>query len=213
MASPSRSRTTHMNCISGTPCPSHRRQELSTAAFQHPPVCATMHTIEQSTLEDFCSAKKHASCHHITRSVPGMKSLLPLRLLSPTLPEINVWPSSAPNNRSTFGMNIAPTVEDEYGNLREQMENEQDSDHRVEAHRRKPHRDIPIYTEPGSPLLNRAYLTDEEVHSSCNTSEDEWFDVNDYSGMEPEVSKCVRGFSRAEVGFLLFLKNPFNANT
>jgi hypothetical protein len=109
-------------------------------------------------------------------------------------------------------MNIAPTIENEYGILREQMENKQDSDHRVEYHRRKSHRDVPIYTEPGSPLLNRAYLTDEEIHSSCNTSEDEWFEVNDCSVMEPEAFECVRGLSTAEVGLLLCLKYPFNAD-
>ncbi|KAH8759182.1 hypothetical protein BGZ57DRAFT_932373 [Hyaloscypha finlandica] len=147
-----------------------------------------MHTIEQSTFEDSCSAKKHASYHHITRSVPGMKSLLPLRLLSP----VDVWPSSAPPNRSTFGMNIVSTDEDEDGSLPGKVDDGNDLESRAGNHRLKPYRDVPIYSEPGSPLLNRAYLTDEEVHSNCSTSEsEEWFEVYDYLGMEREASECV----------------------
>ncbi|PMD32364.1 hypothetical protein L207DRAFT_640162 [Hyaloscypha variabilis F] len=170
------------------PLPSHR-QELSTAAHQPSPVGATMHAIEQSTSEDFCRAKKHASYHHITRSVPGMKSLLPLRLLSPTLPDINAWPSSTPNNRSTFGMNITSYDEDRGGISQVQLEEKLDAGLRAGSQRLKPHRDVPIYSEPGSPLLNRAYLTDEEVRSSCSTSEsEEWFEVYDCLNMEHESS-------------------------
>lgn len=180
--------------------PRYRQQELSAASSQPPPVGATMHTIEEPTVEDFCSAKKHASCHHITRSVPGMTDLLPLRLLSPTLPEINAWPSSAPNNRSTFGMDLVQNIEDGHGISREQMGSEQDVESRIEDHRLKSCRDIPIYTEPGSPLLNRAYLTDEEVHASCNTSEsDDWLEVYDYSTMGPESSDCPGESSQTEV--------------
>jgi len=148
-----------------------------------------MHAIEQSTSEDFCRAKKHASYHHITRSVPGMKSLLPLRLLSPTLPDINAWPSSTPNNRSTFGMNITSYDGDRGGISQVQLEDKLDAGLRAGSQRVKPHRDVPIYSEPGSPLLNRAYLTDEEVRSSCSTSEsEEWFEVYDCLNMEHESS-------------------------
>jgi len=148
-----------------------------------------MHAIEQSTSEDFCRAKKHASYHHITRSVPGMKSLLPLRLLSPTLPDINAWPSSTPNNRSTFGMNITSNDEDRGGISQVQLEDKLDAGFRAGSQRLKRHRDVPIYSEPGSPLLNRAYLTDEEVRSSCSTSEsEEWFEVYDCLNMEHESS-------------------------
>ena len=184
------------------PLPSHRRQELRTAAYQPSPVGATMHAIEQSTSEDFCSAKKHASCQHITRSVPGMKSLLPLRLLSPTLSDINDWPSSPPNNRSTFGMNITSSDEIRDGISREQLGDGQDAGIRVGSQRLKPHRDVPIYSEPGSPLLNRAYLTDEEVQSSCNTSEsEEWFEVYDCLSMEHESSICGDESSTIKVSF------------
>ncbi|KAE9372808.1 hypothetical protein N431DRAFT_467043 [Stipitochalara longipes BDJ] len=147
-----------------------------------------MHTIEQSTSEDFCSAKKHASYHHITRSVPGMKSLLPLRLLSPTLPDTSDWPSSPPNNRSTFGMDITSNG-DQGGISRDRLEDEQDVELKVGSQKLKAYRDVPIYSEPGSPLLNRAYLTDEEVRSSYSPSEsEEWFEVYDCLGMEHEPS-------------------------
>lgn len=193
--------------------PSYRQQELSGASSQPSPVGATMHTIEQSTFEDFCSAKKHASCHHLTRSVPGMKNLLPLRMLSPSLPEINAWPSSAPNNRSTFGMDLVQNIEDGDGISKEQITSEQDVESRIENRRLKSYRDIPIYTEPGSPLVNRAYLTDEEVHASCNTSEsDEWFEYYDYSTMGPETPDCPVEFSQTEVSPLPVLSSHIDAN-
>jgi hypothetical protein len=101
-------------------------------------------------------------------------------------------------------MNLAPSLDHIGGVVRDQLENEQDSGSRLESHRLKAYRDIPIYTEPGSPVLNRAYLTDEEVHSSCNTSEsDEWFEANDSSGIEREPFDYVDEFNRREVFFFL----------
>jgi hypothetical protein len=164
--------------------------------------CATMHSIEQPTLENFCSSKKHAS-YHITRSVSGMKSLLPLRLLSPSLPEIDVWPS----NRSTFGMNIASNDEEEIEKSPEHLENE-DLGTKLDGHRLKSYRDIPIYTEPGSPLLSRVYLTDDELHFSSTTSEsDDSFEANDDAGVGiGGASECVGGPCSTKVNFLLFLE-------
>jgi hypothetical protein len=185
--------------------PRYQREERSTISTQPPQVRATMHSIEQPTLEDFCSSKKHAS-YHITRSVLGMKSLLPLRLLSPSLPEI-AWPSLALNNRSTFGMNIVSNDEENSERSPEQLENEHDSGTKLGGHRSKLYRDIPIYTEPGSPLLSRAYLTDDELHYSCTTSEsDEWFEVNDCAGIGIEGAfGCVGGSCRTKVVILLFV--------
>jgi hypothetical protein len=77
---------------------------------------------------------------------------------------------------------------------------------RAGNHRLKPYRDVPIYSEPGSPLLNRAYLTDEEVHSNCSTSEsEEWFEVYDYLGMEREASECVDESSTIKVALITIL--------
>lgn len=136
-----------------------------------------------------------------------MKSLLPLRLLSPTMPDTDVCPSSGPTNRSTFGMNIVPTMDAKVGSSREEQEDEQSTESRVGTRRSNPYRDMPIYTEPGSPLLNRAYLTDEEVHSSCNTSEsDEWFEAGEVSDIVPEASNCVGEPSRMGVSRLCWSK-------
>ena len=167
-----------------------------------------MHSIEQPTLEDSRSSKKHAS-YHITRSVPGMKSLLPLRLLSPSLPEINACPSLALNNRSMFGMSIVSNDEEDSERPPKQLENEQNLRAKLGSHRSKLYRDIPIYTEPGSPLLSRAYLTDDELHSNCTTSEsDEWFEVNECAGVGIEGAfGCVGGSCRTKVIILLFHGN------
>jgi hypothetical protein len=119
-----------------------------------------------------------------------MKNLLPLRLLSPSLPEINAWPSSAPNKRSTFGMDLVQSIENGDGISREHIRSEEDVESR-----------------------NRAYLTDEEVHASCNTSEsDEWFEMYDYSTMGPETPDCPVEFSQSEVSPLPVLSSHIDAN-
>lgn len=100
-------------------------------------------------------------------------------------------------------MDICLNDEDEDRIEQEELENEQGLALRIGSHRLKPHRDVPIYSEPGSPLLNRAYLTDEEVQSSCNTSEsEEWFEVYDYLEMESQLSEYVDESSTIKVSYL-----------
>jgi hypothetical protein len=142
-----------------------------------------------------------------------MKSLLPLRLLSASLPETNFWPSSTPNNRSTFGMNIGSVDEGEDKRSLEELNEDPELESKAKNHRPKPYRDVPIYSEPGSPLLNRAYLTDQEAHSNCSTSEsEEWFEVYDYLGMEPETSDCVDESSTIKVVLTLSLTTKSKAD-
>jgi hypothetical protein len=110
-------------------------------------------------------------------------------------------------------MNIVSTDEDEDGSLPGKLDNENDLESRAENHRLKPYRDVPIYSEPGSPLLNRAYLTDEEVHSNCSTSEsEEWFEVYDYLGMEHEASECVDESSTIKVALITIFDYHINAD-
>jgi hypothetical protein len=165
-----------------------------------------MHSIKQPPLEDFYNAKTQASPHHITRSIPGMKSLLPLRLSSPSPSETDAWPAPAINNRSTFGMNIALKDGNEDRISQYLLGNRQNSDSGSGPYRLNPYRDIPIYTEPGSPQLSRAYFTDDELHSSCATSEsDEWFEASDCSCIRAGVSECVEGSCRTEVMITLYV--------
>lgn len=161
-----------------------------------------MQSAKQPALESLCSSKKHAS--YIARSLPGMKKLLPLRLLSPSPLEIDAWPSLAINNRSTFGMSIPSNDKDEDISLQAKLESGQDSELGRGNCRSKSYRDIPIYTEPGSPLLSRAYPTDEEFHSSCNTSEpDEWFEVDECSCIRAGAPECFECSRRTEVIIIL----------
>jgi hypothetical protein len=129
-------------------------------------------------------------------------------LLSPSLPEVNAWPFLALYNRSTFGMNNVSNNEDENEISQDQLENEQDLKTRLGSHRVKPYRDIPIYTEPGSPLLSRVYLTDGELHSSSTTLQsDEGFETNDYAGIGIRGAfEFVGGSCRTEVNYLGLLR-------
>jgi hypothetical protein len=156
-----------------------------------------MQSAKQSTLENLCSTKKHA--FYVTRSLPEKQSLLPLRLLSPS-PEINAWPSLLVDNRSTFRMSVPSHDEHEDIILQYKLESGPNSELGRSKCRSKPYRDIPIYTEPGSPLLSRAYLTDEELHSSCNTSDsDKWFDANRCSCIRIGPPECFECSRRTEV--------------
>jgi hypothetical protein len=100
-----------------------------------------------------CSIKKHASY----RRVSGMKNLLPLRLLSPPLPDLGFWTTP---NRSTFGeAKVEPAVD--------QSQIEVDTARfnvtkRPSNTRARLYRDTPIYTKAGSPLFGDAYLPQEE---------------------------------------------------
>ncbi|CZT04852.1 uncharacterized protein RAG0_11156 [Rhynchosporium agropyri] len=102
------------------------------------------------------------------RSVHSMKSLMTLKLLSPTVPQSESWPSSAcGGQRSTFG-----TISSEM----------QTSETRGKLNNplglsilpaRYSQRDTPIYTEVGSPLPGRAYYTSDDLcfcssPSACN---------------------------------------------
>ena len=109
-------------------------------------------------------------------------------------------------------MNNVPSTSDDRVTLwREHFEDGEDSETRLDHPRPKQYRDIPIYTEPGSPILSRAYLTDEEVHASSTASDsDEYFDVNDCSGADavsewssrtPEIEVCF--FSLSHIFHLL----------
>jgi hypothetical protein len=112
---------------------------------------ATMYSTECPTTS--CSIKKHASY----RRVSGMKNLLPLRLLSPPLPDLEFW--TIPN-RSSFG---EAKVEPEFDQSHAEIDTA-----RLNVSRRPPitrarlYRDTPIYTKAGSPLLGDIYVPQEE---------------------------------------------------
>lgn len=115
------------------------------------------------TIERRASSGSRISLAAIKRSVPGMKTLLPLKLLSPTLPEFDTWPSPEPVKRSTFGTKIVsqyveytPAIGDR---ARDSLQSRK---------RSRQYRDTPIYSEPGSPVPSRAYFSDDDVGFHCS---------------------------------------------
>lgn len=97
------------------------------------------------------------------RSVAGMKSLLPLKLLSPTVPQHGIWPSSETVKRSTFGTNIIPRDPDQSSDVGDRARDSLES-----RKRSRQYRDTPIYNQPGSPIPSRAYFSDDEMSFNCS---------------------------------------------
>ncbi|PVH74697.1 hypothetical protein DL98DRAFT_519137 [Cadophora sp. DSE1049] len=98
------------------------------------------------------------------RSVPSMKSLLPLKLLSQTLPQPDIWPSTSQDQRSTFGA-ILPAQE----SSRNKGKTNNPLGLRLSLlPPRQSQRDTPIYNEPGSPLPGRAYYTSDDLYINCS---------------------------------------------
>jgi len=111
----------------------------------------TMNDFSRSpTRERGDNAKRNTSVPRLRRSVSAMKSLMPLKLSSRSLPELTSWPTSptSPNREERFSR--------EYGNfeIRDWLKK-----HHQQGNHPK-HRDTPIYTPQGSPLIGRAYHAD-----------------------------------------------------
>ncbi|KAH7382097.1 hypothetical protein BKA64DRAFT_713336 [Cadophora sp. MPI-SDFR-AT-0126] len=99
------------------------------------------------------------------RSVPSMKSLLPLKLVSTTLPQSDIWLSTSQDQRSTFGA-ILPTKESS------EVKGKTNNPFGLRLSHlpsRQPQRDTPIYNEPGSPLPGRAYYTSDDLCINCSS--------------------------------------------
>jgi hypothetical protein len=105
--------------------------------------------------------KRTTSITSVRRSVTGMKNLLPLKLSSTTRSD-QEWPSPTSSNRSTFGLLIPPPKSILERRARHSFVPP------TMAIRPEQYRDTPIYTEPGSPLMGRAYYTDDDVCFSCS---------------------------------------------
>lgn len=119
------------------------------------------------------NADQHSSANPARRSVLGMKDLLPLKLLSPNPSDNVVWPSSAPCDRTTFGMRLSLRID---GRPVSMME----AQRKPSAQQARRNRDMPIYTEPGTPLPGLAYFDHDDAclqHSSgdeaCTTNDEE----------------------------------------
>ena len=95
----------------------------------------------------------------LRRSVSGMKTLLPLKLSSsqPT----STWSSLSAPHRSTFGFEGHSAEQSQY-RASHQSPSRRFNIPRPVTIRREHYRDTPVYTEPGSPLLNLAYYTEEQ---------------------------------------------------
>ena len=89
-----------------------------------------------------------------------MKSLLPLKLLSPTAPGVDQWPKSAPSSRVTFGS----------GSFLHDVEWSLNLEDRSSGYSGNTkvaigvcHRDRPIHTNSESAPPCQAYLLDEDT--------------------------------------------------
>ncbi|KUJ13657.1 uncharacterized protein LY89DRAFT_671955 [Mollisia scopiformis] len=125
---------------------------------------AKMYSKDNTTMsmERSSSSASRLSLGAIKRSVPGMKALLPLKLLSPTLPEFDTWPSPEPTKRSTFGRRII-SQDIEYSSIGDRARDSLKSRKRSQQYR-----DTPIYSEPGSPVPSRAYFSENDVCFNCS---------------------------------------------
>ncbi|CAL3968358.1 unnamed protein product [Diplocarpon coronariae] len=105
------------------------------------------------------------------RSVSGMTSLLPFRLLSPKLPPSSIWPSSRSDQRSTFGTGRIPR--DQERQQRQQPParvalGQKSSNNHLDLSLTElsPHdqhfRDTPVYNEPGSPCPGRSFYAEKD---------------------------------------------------
>lgn len=146
-----------------------------------------MFSTDGSKNVDGCDIKRTTSITSIRRqrSVTGMKHLLPLRL-SPKLTSQDL-PSHDSIRRATFGLPVLPadgqTILERRGRhafIPPPM-----------TMRPEKYRDTPIYTEPGSPLLGRAYYTDDDACFACSpgSSCDENCIFHEYESSSDEASE------------------------
>lgn len=121
----------------------------------------------------------------LRRSVSGMKSLLPFKLSS-SLPT-STLNSPTPPHRSTFGLENHPAESLEFRISHRASKNPRFHVPRPIVIRREQYRDTPIYTEPGSPLLNLAYYADDQacVESSAESC-DETSIIHEYASSSCE---------------------------
>jgi hypothetical protein len=81
-----------------------------------------------------------------------MKDLLPLQLSSPSLPNIEIWPSPNSIQRSTFGFEEPQSPKKELSESQRSIIRHGNPTRLPLSIRPQPYRDSPICYEPGSPL-------------------------------------------------------------
>ena len=117
------------------------------------------------TRERGYNAKSNTSVNRLRRSVSGMKSLMPLKLSSPSLPELTPWPTSStsPHRQEPFSR--------EYGNFEISewlKQHHQHKDHQSPLPRSHKHHDTPVYTSQGSPLISSPYYASNAGLFPCS---------------------------------------------
>jgi hypothetical protein len=150
----------------------------SNIAPQRMPVRTMMYTRDSSSPTR--QNGQPSTINPVRRSVSGMKTLLPLKLSS-AAPEVRSWPSSAPSQRTTFGMRLSLRIE-RPTSMSESTKNERG---RCQSPQPQPkrRRDTPIYTEPGTPLPSPAYYMNNDVCGQCSPAGsvcDEACIINEY---------------------------------
>lgn len=169
----------------------------SLPSFHFPKIAST----EPSFLSRVQDVRRPSSANTIQRSVSGMKRLLPLKLTSPPLPSSGSWhspvsdskPELEPTRLSTRSAQLA-VPDQAFAGKRPSL-----------TIRPEQYQDTPIYTGPGSPLLSRAYYTEEDVCRTCSpgSSCDESCIIQGYSSNEDSESEttyadCLDFFSSGE---------------
>ncbi len=150
-------RTTHENPTTSA----------TSASSTSPASCTNLFSNDCSMAENSCKMLRREPS--FKRSVPSMTSLLPLKLLSPTLSQSNMWPSTSSEPRSNFGTEtIHQAGQEQPARVKEKTNNHLGLRLSLLPPRAQPYRDMPIYNEPGSPLPGRAYYTNDDICFNCS---------------------------------------------
>lgn len=147
------------SCCVEYACPTSQFTSLSLENL----IGAKMKDYSPLIMERSSSSASRSSLGPVKRSVPGMKSLMPLKLLSPTASELGTWPSPEPIKRSTFGTETGSLDCKQSSNIGNRARDSLKSPKMLQQYR-----DTPIYNQPGSPIPSRAYYLHDDVSFNCS---------------------------------------------
>lgn len=143
----------HLTCPLCLDFPACRTSDIFLSACS----CVGSMYSNEST-NDRCMVGRDPTCG-LKGSVHSMKSLLPLKLASPTL-QTESWPRSPSEHRSTFGKRISLASDGE----RYPIKTNNHLGLRLSQLLPRTHRDVPIYNERGSPLPGQPYYPDDDIY-------------------------------------------------
>ena len=123
------------------------------------------------------------------RSVSGMKKLLPLKLSSPSLPDSSLSQLTGSTNRSSSATSESLTLHSHLPTTKNL------SDPRFKKPRSprlilrpEQYRDVPIYTELGSPVIGLPYYNCEDDYCDCSAPNSEACNIQNKYSLNDEIS-------------------------